>query len=108
MSKRRTILLIFCFRGAMGGNKEIESLKPCDLRVRKYGFFDMLISIQQPRIARSYSLSRERDNNTIGKRIAEERQRAKLSLPEFKEPITRDTKNHMQKIRKALKKTKDN
>ena len=30
-------------RGAMGGNKEIESLKPCDLRVRKYGFFDMLV-----------------------------------------------------------------
>ena len=43
-----------------------------------------VISIQQPRIARSYSLSRERENNTIGKRIAEERQRAKLSLPEFR------------------------
>ena len=42
-----------------------------------------IILLQKHRIARSYSVSKERDNNTIGKRIAEERTKAKLSRPEF-------------------------
>ena len=32
----------YCSGGKWGGNKEIESLKPCDLRVRKYVFFRYL------------------------------------------------------------------
>ena len=42
-----------------------------------------VIPIHQPRVAREYSVAKERESNTIGKRIAEERQKAQLSRPEF-------------------------
>ena len=42
-----------------------------------------VISISQPRIARSYSISDEREHNMIGKRIASERASQHLSRPEL-------------------------
>ena len=41
--KGETFYSFFASGGQWGGNKEIEFLKPCDLRVRKYGFFAMLV-----------------------------------------------------------------
>ena len=42
-----------------------------------------ILSIQQHRVARPYSVSKEREKNMIGNRIAEERAKADLSRPEF-------------------------
>lgn len=42
-----------------------------------------ILSLQQHRVARPYSVSKERERNMIGKRIAEERAKANLSRPEF-------------------------
>ncbi len=42
-----------------------------------------ILSLHQHRVTRPYSISKERERNTIGNRIAEEREKSNLSRPEF-------------------------